>query len=48
MVKGQCIITLTLTLTLTQVYEESRKTHDYSLQTAIYESAYYTVRWVVE
>merc|ERR1712032_1712467 len=26
-----------------QVYEESRKTHDYSLQTAIYESAYYTV-----
>jgi len=26
-----------------QVYEESRKTKDYSLQTAIYESAYYTV-----
>jgi len=26
-----------------QIYEESRKTKDYSLQTAIYESAYYTV-----
>ena len=26
-----------------QVYQESGKTHDYSLQTAIYESVYYTV-----